>query len=370
MDAIVIGAGIGGLATAVALGQRGWTVELVERQPDLAPAGAGLLLWPNAVHALRALGLGDAVVAAGTVMGSGGGRTPKGTWLASFDAERIDARLGAPIVAVHRADLHEILASALPPSVTLRTGHAVASVDDLDADLVVGADGIGSVVRAHFAPQTRIRDSGQIAWRAVVNDPGGLPTRFGETLGRGWRFGAAPLGARGVYWYVAAPGPLRTTSPAEQLAELRVELAGWHAPIPALLAATPPERLLQHALVDLHPVPPMAFDGRVALVGDAAHAMTPNLGQGACLALEDAVVLAAELDAGVAPGLARYDEVRRPRVARIVARSWQTGKVSGARGRLVCALRDVLMRALPDSLTERSTAGVADWRPSGVGVAR
>jgi 2-polyprenyl-6-methoxyphenol hydroxylase-like FAD-dependent oxidoreductase len=363
MHAIVIGGGIGGLASAVALARRGWTVELVERQPDLTAAGAALLLWPNALHALRALDLGAAVEAVGQTMRFGGGRTPSGRWLTTFDAGRVAERLGAPIVAVHRADLHEILAAALPPTVTVHTGQTVTSVAHLDADLIVGADGLGSVVRAACAPEVRFRDSGQVAWRAVVDVPGSTLTRFGETFGRGWRFGGAPLGAHGVYWFVTAPGPLRTTSSAEQLAELRTALAGWHAPIPELLAATPPERLLHHALVDLQPVAPMAFDGRVALVGDAAHAMTPNLGQGACLALEDAVVLAATLEDGVPAGLARYDALRRPRAARIVASSWRMGRVAGARGWLACHVRDLLMWVMPDRLTELSAAAAADWRP-------
>jgi 2-polyprenyl-6-methoxyphenol hydroxylase-like FAD-dependent oxidoreductase len=334
--------------------------------------------------------LGDQVEAAGVVMSFGGSRTPSGRSLGGFDARRVADRLGAPLVAVHRADLHEILVSALPSTVSIQTGRAVTAntnrhhnvgqvvatgparghdfpevvpLTNLDADLIVGADGLGSVVRATFAPEAAVRDSGQVAWRAVVEPPGEVPQRFGETLGRGWRFGAAPLGTHGVYWYAAAPGPLRTTSPHDQLTELRERFAGWHAPIPELLAATPPSSLLHHALVDLHPVPPMRFGDHVALVGDAAHAMTPNLGQGACLALEDAVELAAALQEGIPAGLRRYDAARRPRAAKIVARSWQAGKLTGATGWLPCRLRNLLMLALPDRLTERSAASVANWRP-------
>ncbi|GGM65158.1 FAD-dependent oxidoreductase [Dactylosporangium sucinum] len=353
MHAIVVGGGIGGLATAIGLGRRGWDVTVLERQPRLGAIGAGLSLWPNALRALDWLGIGAAVEAAG-------GRMPERSGMRGADGRylsRVDMT-GHRLVVVHRADLHEILAGALPASVTVRTGVDVTTVDSLDADLVVGADGIRSAVRARYAPNIRIRDSGQVSWRAIVPDDGGL-TSGGETVGpRGWRFGAAPAGRRGIYWYVAAPGPLRTGTPQEQLQELRERLGGWHDPIPGLLAATDPAALLHHPLQDLHPVAPMRFGDRVALVGDAAHAMTPNLGQGACQALEDAVTLAA-----LAPDLGRYAALREPRVRRIVDRSWQMGRLVGAKGRLAGAVVRTAARLLPDRAALSSALAVTEWEP-------
>jgi 2-polyprenyl-6-methoxyphenol hydroxylase-like FAD-dependent oxidoreductase len=159
------------------------------------------------------------------------------------------------------------------------------------------------------------------------------------------------------------PSPLRTTSPAEQLAEVRDLFAGWHEPIPRLLGATDPAALLHHPLLDLHPVAPMRFGDRVALVGDAAHAMTPNLGQGACQALEDAVTLAALMTRPVAEALVEYDRVRRPRVAMISRRSWQVGRVAGARGRLSGALVRCAARLTPASVTARGALRIAAWEP-------
>jgi 2-polyprenyl-6-methoxyphenol hydroxylase-like FAD-dependent oxidoreductase len=360
MRAIIVGGGIGGLATARGLGLRGWDVTVLERQPRLEAVGAGLSLWPNALRALDWLGVGTRVRAAGAPIAGGHLRTASGAWLARVDVD-------GPIV-VHRADLHEILADGLD----VRTGTPVTDVRALDADLVVGADGIGSVVRAAHSPHVRVRDSGQVSWRAVVPaEVLGTERGGGETMGpRGLRFGYAPMGERGIYWYVAAPAPLRTAPPAEQLTELRERFKDWHDPIPRLLAATDPATLLHHPLLDLHPVAPMRFGSRTALVGDAAHAMTPNLGQGACQALEDAVTLAALVpDAGaraaggLEEALHRYDALRRPRVTLVARRSWQLGRIVGARGALTGALVRTLFRLTPSGATARGAQQVTVWEP-------
>lgn len=369
MHAVVVGAGIGGVATAVGLGQRGWSVTLLEREPVLGEAGAALLLWPNAIRALRFLRASDTVEAVGMTSQTGGIRTDTGRWLTQLNARRIAERLGAPILAVHRADLHAALVAALPDNVTVRTGVTVTSLDGLDADLLIGADGIGSTIRQTYAPEVKLRDSGQVGWRAMVPQTAAPPllSQAGESLGRGWRFGCTSVGARGAYWYVSAPGPLRTGTPAEQLAELRTVFANWHEPIPALLAATDPADLLHHPLEDLNPVSPMQFGEHIALVGDAAHAMTPNLGQGACQALEDAATLAALLDRDLGQPLPQtliqYDALRRPRVARIVARSWRLGRIAGSRGRLACLLRDLAMAAIPACVAESGAITLANWTP-------
>jgi 2-polyprenyl-6-methoxyphenol hydroxylase-like FAD-dependent oxidoreductase len=363
MHAVIVGGGIGGLAAAVGFGRAGWRVTVYERQPELRAAGAGILLWPNAMYALDALGLAEQVTRAGVTQHADGGiRRPDGTWLSRIRGADLERLLGRATVTIHRAELHRVLAGGLADSTEVRTGTELTTVPD-EGDLVVIADGIHSALRRRLAPQTRVRDSGQIAWRAVVPvDTLGQPG--GETAGRGWRFGIAPVGPRQTYWYAAGPGPLRTTPAPDQLAEIRQVFQRWHDPIPALLAATRPEALLHHELADLDPVPPMRHGDRIALVGDAAHAMTPNLGQGAGQALEDAVTLVADVAGGdLAGGLARYDAVRRPRGAAYVRDSRRVGQVFGATGRVVCTLRDLVLRATPGGVALSRAAKTAGWRP-------
>src|SRR4051794_33508076 len=194
MRATVVGGGIGGLATAIGLGRAGWQVTLLERQPALTAAGAGLLVWPNAVHALRALGVGEAVTAAGVVNRDGGGiRRSNGHWLSRIDGAALARQLGAPVITMHRGDLHEILTAALPESVEVSTGVEVDAVP-AEGDLVVAADGINSALRSQLAPRTNVRDSGQVAWRAITKGEFDLGAGGGETVGpRGWRVGIAPV---------------------------------------------------------------------------------------------------------------------------------------------------------------------------------
>ncbi|WP_412543170.1 FAD-dependent monooxygenase [Longispora sp. K20-0274] len=362
-NAIVIGAGIGGLAVAGALGRRGWHVDLLERRDEVSAVGAGLLLAANGVRALHALGLEAELAGFASPVTTAGFRTPGGRWLGRMDPERLAARLGERMVAVPRPALHQMLADALGPNVTVRTGVTVESPPE--GELVIGADGIGSVVRAALAPRVRVNDVGQVAWRALVpTSRVDADVPFAETLGDGLRFGSAPLGSHGVYWYATAPAGLVVGGPADQLRRLRDLFADWHRPVPQLLAATDAAELLVHPIAELASVPAMAH-GRTALLGDAAHAMTPNLGQGACQALEDAVTLAALAADGadVPAALARYDALRRPRTAAVLARARRLGSLVQARGPLAHRLRDLLLAATPDRATEAAAVRLADWRP-------
>ncbi len=382
-SALVVGAGISGLASALALRQIGWNVTVLERDATPRALGAGLVLWPNAIRALRALGVADAVLAAATPYRVALARRPDGRVLTQVDMAGVGERLGEPVVTVLRADLHDVLRAALG-DVPVQTGAPVTGVsvgaDDRPvvrsgdqlwrAELVVGADGLRSAVRAQLNAGGEIVDADYVAWRAVV--PAARAPRLdggGETLGVGRRFGCAPLGTHGVYWYATLPGPLDEQPADRQLAHLRETLGDWHAPIPALLAGTDPAHLLRHQVTELWPLP-RRFDhrlgtGAAVLVGDAAHAMTPNLGQGACLALEDAVTLGAVLADGAAPGpaLDRYQQLRHRRATRLSRQSRRTGLALEMRSAGSVWFRDLLMSVLPDSLAARSAGAPARWSP-------
>ncbi len=373
--AVVAGGGIGGLAAAIALGRRGWDVEVLERSPEFGEVGAGISLWPNALRALDALGLGDQVRERARVEGEGGIRRSDGRWLLRSDAAELGRRFG-PLVMIHRAELLEILRAAVPAP-ALRSGVEVSAVASdgaavevthsagaSSADLLVGADGIGSAVRRSVWPDAPLpRYAGYTAWRLVAT-PTEPISGAGESWGRGERFGIAPLPDGRVYAFATAGLPAEGHGEDGELAELRRRFGAWHDPIPAILDAAFENAVLRNDIVALPPLASYAA-GRVALLGDAAHAMTPDMGQGACQALEDAVVLAAALgaDPDVTAALAAYDAERRPRTRKIAARSRRIGQVAQWRSRPAVALRNRIMSLTPASSQLRSMAPVLSWQP-------
>jgi 2-polyprenyl-6-methoxyphenol hydroxylase-like FAD-dependent oxidoreductase len=372
--AIVVGGGIGGLAAAIALHRCDWHVEVLERAPAFDELGAGLSLWPNGIRALDALGLGDQVRGQALTATEGGIRDVTGRWMARTDVRALERRYG-PVVAIHRAQLADILRRALPAA-TPRMDTEVTAVDSggpqvavrhtrgvSRADLLVGADGIRSVVRRSLWPDHRApRYAGYTAWRLIIGSER-PPSAGGETWGRGERVGIVPLADGTTYLFAAANAPEGQHGPRGELAEMRRRFSGWHAPIPELLAAASEEAVMRH---DIYELPPLRtyVHGATALLGDAAHAMTPDLGQGANLALEDAVTLAAMLAAhpAVESALAAYDRERRARCRRIARRSRLIGTVAQW-SRAPAAVRDRVLRLSPSWTMLRALEPALTWRP-------
>lgn len=379
MKIVVAGAGIGGLAAAVALHRRGAQLTVLERSGEPNAGGAALSLWPNALRGLDRLGIGEQVRAHAALGGDSGIRRPDGRWLArSSLGPAIQARFGDPLVLVHRGLLAELLIDQLPAD-TVRYGITVTGIDarrdgssavvhssagDLSADLVVAADGIRSVLRTSMFPAADSpRYAGYTAWRMVVPDPGG--TEAAETWGPdGQRFAILPITENRCYCYATADLPAGTAYP-DDAAELRRRFAGWHAPIGELLEPLADSDVLRNDIEELPPLPAL-HRGPVALLGDAAHAMTPDLGQGACQAIEDAVTLAALLDladkATVPDALERYTHLRLPRTTDVQRRSRKAGALYH-RPLPVRRTAARLMNLAPPGAIARSLAPVLDWQP-------
>ena len=380
--AVVVGGGIGGLAAAIGLVRTGWRVVVCERAAALDPVGTGLMLWPNGVAALAALGLGDAVRQSGRLLAGTGLRRASGAWLSRTDGARLAGRHGQGLVAVARPELVDTRAGARPDGV-VRLGTTVTDVtpgdehtpagvvcgrETLRADLVVAADGIGSATRRHLWPDHPAAGyRGYTAWRAVVGCADlDLGDAAAETWGRGDRFGVVPLTDGRAYVYATAGTDAggRASDPAGELTALRRRFTGWHAPIPDLLDRLSAADLLRHDILSLEPPVQRLARGRVVLLGDAAHGMEPNLGQGACLALEDAVVLTALLArTPVAQALDAYTTVRAPRVTRLSRQSRFLGVATRSRSGALAALRDAAVRCMPDALAVRGLDDAAGWRP-------
>jgi 2-polyprenyl-6-methoxyphenol hydroxylase-like FAD-dependent oxidoreductase len=382
-----------GLAAAGALARAGWRVTLLERGERVAAPPTAMVLWPNGLRALESVNPVGGWSAIASPLSDGGVRRPDGQWLVP---PRSRPGAGQAPAVVHLEDLYDALVAGLGDRVEIRTGVAVTVVrvgpgrrpavgdgrTEYEADLVVAADGIDSPVRRALAPEAIAVGSGFAAWQAVV--PGwrapaltGEQACGGETLGVGYRFVAIPLGERaagrgGVYWVATAAGAARPEPPATQLALLRRWFAGWHAPVGELLAATHPEDLVPQEVRELRPLPRAygfsSGPGGVVLLGDAAHAMPHHLGQGACLAFEDAATLRS-LVAEVAPGpdlsaaVEAYSRARRPRTTSVVRQTRRMSAVVQARGRLALRARDAALNQLRPRFLGHAHGLTADWTP-------
>lgn len=367
----VIGAGIAGLATAVALQQRGYEVRVIEARTDTS-TGAAISIWPNALAALDELGLGAAIREAGGRVAAGALRWRDGSWLRHPENEKLIAALGEPLVVVRRSKLRDVLTSALGGDtieyglevkalVETASGVRVRLSDETvrDADAAIGADGIGSMVARHLNGPLNHRYAGYTAWRGIAScaiDP----ELAGGTVGPGVETGHVPAGASHTYWYATELTPPGGFAPEGELPYLRAKLADWPEPIPSVLAATEPAEVLRNDLYDRTPARQWA-QGRVVLVGDAAHPMRPHLGQGGCQGIEDAAILGAFIDrtADLATAFARFATFRRPRVASLVRESALIGRAINLRPAI---LSTVVCRAaglVPEARFTRHLASVA-----------
>ena len=363
MRIAIIGAGIGGLAAAAALHRIGVEALVIERAPSIREVGAGLSLWSNAVNALRELGLDAKVIAAASVIERNMVQTPEGRFIARTELSELSQMAGAPCICIHRGVLQKILLDALPPHSVRIDSRCVGfdgstaileNGEHIQADVLVGADGISSVIRDGLHGPESPRYAGYTAWRGICEDNGLLPKRSALlVMGGGSQFGALPCGPGRLYWFLTKNAPQGTTqSKTEVVAVCR----DWAAPVPQIVARTPEDAILQNDIIDR---PPLHWWGRdtVTLLGDAAHPTTPNLGQGACQALEDAVVLAHCLGETrpIEAALLNYERLRLRRTTEVVRNSWQTGKVLQLDSPLLERLRNWFMSTSVSRRLEQRT---------------
>jgi 2-polyprenyl-6-methoxyphenol hydroxylase-like FAD-dependent oxidoreductase len=374
---VVVGAGLGGMAAAVGLNRSGHEVTVCERADRLRETGTGILIAPNGVRALEALGLG--AYASSHVLGtaSGGLRDWRGRPLLVADMAEVQEMVGA-VAMVSRPELLQALRAPLPDGL-VHTGMPVERLEQDDtgvwvtsggrrvarADLAVVADGISSVLRPQlFAGHPGLRRTGRLDLRGMLATPDGLAVDgllASNLVDRrtGSEFGLYPVGADRLYWFTDTA--LRGAPPAPEQARRDVLslMADWHPAVPALIEATSPADIYVDPIACLaRPLPSFAV-GRIALLGDAAHAMPPDLGQGASQAFEDAAALARHLDgadpADVPERLRRYDAQRRPPANRLLRQAQRMSRLTaqtGTRG----WLRDVALRAVPSRLAARQAA--------------
>ena len=368
MRVIVVGAGIGGLSAAIGLRRAGHEVVVLERAPRIEAVGAGITLFANAMDALARLGVRDAVADRGAPPKRSAILTSRGRVLAELPSDLL-----AGAVAVHRADLQSVLAHAAGE---VLLGVEVASAeqegDEVVArtadgtehrgDLLIGADGLHSVVRGGVAAAAP-RYAGYTSWRGVspvTIEPG----RFTESWGIGERFGLVDLGGGRTYWFAtknSAEG--EPDEPGGRKAEVARRFSGWHPPIAAVADATPEDAILRNDVYFVKPLPRWSRD-RIVLLGDAAHATTPGVGQGAAMAIEDAVVLSDRLQPEGDPAgtLAEYEAIRRPRAEKVLKMSRRADRMAQLSSPVGRRLRNTLARRMPAGAQRRQLEPLVSHR--------
>lgn len=371
MRAVVVGAGIGGLAAAIALERSGVEPTVLERAAELQEAGFGLVLSANALTALDYLGLRDSVAARGARVGRAEIRNPRGELLTLIDYEAH----GWETYGVLRSSLQQVMLEAVPVE-RLRLNTTCTGANDdgralidgaepVTADILVAADGINSVVRRSLYGEEALRYGGHRAWRAgTLFDDSRIDDRFVEVWGGGGGFGFGPAGQGRVYWYCFETVPEGAPAPERPREEFLRRYGTWFDPIPALIDATEPDAIEPTFTYDRRPRRVWGRD-RVTLLGDAAHPMKPNIGQGAAQALEDAVVLGICAAEGADPAaiLREYERRRIPRANAAVRASRRAGRTAEVQSRIAVRLRDALMKTLPDRLTVAQLRGLLEFDP-------
>jgi 2-polyprenyl-6-methoxyphenol hydroxylase-like FAD-dependent oxidoreductase len=361
--ALVIGAGIGGVATAIALRRVGIDVAVVEQAAALGEVGAGVGLWSSAIRALDRLGVATAFRERACAVREAQVAKWDGSIVSRADVGAICDAIGAQSYVVHRGELHAALVAAAR-DVPIALGRRCTSIEEDDrgvvacfedageerADLAIGADGLRSIVRASLRGEEPPRYSGETCYRGVAPFVHPEPHVLREIQGPGGlRCCVVALDRERVYWWATRPAPAgEEEAPRERKERLGSLFAGWAHHFPEALAATATDAILRNDLFDRVPIPRWSRR-RVTLLGDAAHPTTPNLGQGACMAIEDAVVLARMLASHprVTDAFAAYERERLARTSSIVRMSWRMGKISSWTSPLAVAVRDAMVKATP-----------------------
>ncbi len=362
MRALIAGAGIAGLTSAIALRERGIEATVLERAgaAQEIQVGGCIHMWHNGMRGLQRIGVGDRLLelaGEAAVVDRAEFRTANGRLMYGWSVREIERQVGSPTFGVRRPDLHRVLLDAVEDGV-VRFGETcegfeqdgegvrvrLASGEEERGDVLIGADGMRSALRAELPGATQPRYAGYVSWQAIARVgtdvvPVGL---FRVLWGRGARFLFYRIGPEDVYWEGTFAAPAGGGEPVERRRQAVLErFRGWSAPVETIVGATEGEAITRADMYD-RPTSKQWGAGRVTLIGDAAHAMTNALGQGANQAIEDAVVLAGRLADGADPadGLRAYEAERIPRTTKFASMSWSLARASRLHNPLACALRN------------------------------
>lgn len=360
----VLGGGIAGLSAAIGLKKLGIEATVFESARAFKPLGSGLTLATNAMKAFEYLGIRAAVSKQGNPVKTIVVKDQKGRAITT-----IEEKGGYEVehITIHRSELHQVLCDALGDEQVV-FGKQVSDISESNtgfkiefsdgsfvlAKYVIEASGVHSVVRKKYMPDAKERYAGYTCWRGIAQGADINRQELSETWGKNGRFGIVPLTKHRAYWFAvktaAANSPEMSAYRKEDLLK---NYRDYHDPIASVIRATDERHIQLNDIIDIKPIKQYAF-GNLLLIGDAAHATTPNMGQGACQAIEDAAVLVHCLkeNPNVYEAFKIFEKRRLKRTHDIVKQSWQMGKMAHWKGTALTTVRNGLFRMIPSSLTQ------------------
>lgn len=362
----IIGAGIAGLTAAIMLEQQGYQTAIFEASPAVRGIGAGLGLASNGIKAFNYLGLDKEVMAISNPLTGFTINDAQRKSIFSIDTDRIKRHFKADNYAVDRGNLHQLLSKKIVPSkihplkklthLESKSDHVIVRFSDKTEEwfhFVIGADGVHSQVRQNLIPESIPRYTGYWCWRGIVNHSLKNPHQTEAVWAKKGRFGYTPLSKNKVYWFSCINAPKKSNIPQYELPELKENFKNYYPLVSHLLDKSHNDQLIRGPILDIDPITQYHFN-RVLLIGDAAHAATPNMGQGACLAIEDVAVLQDELQQGhtLQKASKNFESRRLNRTHYIMKNSRKAGKIAQIENGFINTFRNSLFRILPDSITQ------------------
>lgn len=360
----IIGAGIGGLTTALTLKQRGLNVNIFESSAEIKPVGAGIILANNAMQVFQKLGIQDKIEKAGNKISFMKITDDQLKPLSVVNLSEYEQKYSVSNISIHRGELQKILVNEIGFD-NINLSKRLSKIEKnrlfkltfednstIESKVVIGADGIKSVVRNQLFEKSTLRNPNQICWRGICETD--LPQKYhnelNEAWGKGKRFGFVKISDKKVYWYALA------NSKNVEISDVNLKeiFSEFHSDILNILLATKKEQIIVSDIFDLKPIDKWQSEN-ICLVGDAAHATTPNLGQGACQAIEDAYVLGKLLDNGmpIENTFKAYEKLRRKKAHTIVNTSWTVGKMAHIENSFGIWLRNFIMKNIPKSANKK-----------------
>ena len=356
MTIAIVGAGIGGLTTALLLEEFGINVQVFEQANEIKPVGAGIILAHNAMQVFDKLGFNESLTKLGSPLTSTNLTTEKLRIINRIETKYFDDKYCVNGIAIQRGVLQEFLMGQLKTNcihldkqvvevkICDRPSLIFSDNEEFECDAIIAADGINSIVRNTLFEDNTIRKPNQRCWRGISNIK--LPLKFqrelNELWGKGSRFGFVNLSNDSVYWY-----GLHSSHENIEKQDLLDCFRSYDPIVNEIILQTDFEKVFKSDICDLKPITTW-YKHTVCLLGDAAHATTPNIGQGACQAIEDAYVLSHCINKyPINIAFSKYEGLRKTKADMIVALSWQLGVISQLESSVLSSFRNFAMKAIP-----------------------